>query len=84
METVATAAGAEASPSGAPLPEDLDRLLAAYSQGELSRKMLEQATGLWFGEILAELARRGLALPRVDSSVRFNQAQQRLYEQVFG
>ena len=64
--------------------QELDQLLRAYSEGKSGRRELERATGLWFGEILAELARRGLPLPRVDTRVHFNEAQRRLYEQVFG
>ena len=62
----------------------LDDLLAAYSTGRLGRRELEQTTGLWFGEILTEMACRHLPLPRVDTSVEFNPAQQRLFNQVFG
>ena len=61
-----------------------DALLEEYSAGRLGRCALEEATGLWFGEILAELAQRRLPLPRVDSRIHFNEAQQRLYEHVFG
>jgi hypothetical protein len=64
--------------------QELDQLLRAYSEGKAGRRELELATGLWFGEILAELARRGLPLPRIDTRAHFNAAQQRLYEQVFG
>jgi hypothetical protein len=63
---------------------DIDQLLAAYSDGRMSRRELEQATGLWFGEILSELARCRLPLPRVDTRVHFNQEQRRLFQQVFG
>lgn len=63
---------------------DIDQLLAAYSDGRMSRRELEQATGLWFGEILSELARRRLPLPRVDTRAHFNQEQLRLFQQVFG
>lgn len=61
-----------------------DQLLLAYSQGNLSRRELERSSELWFGDILAELARRGLPLPRVDTSVHFNEAQRHLYQRVFG
>ncbi len=64
--------------------QELEQLLRAYSEGKSGRRELEQATGLWFGEILAELARRRLPLPRVDTRMHFNEAQRRLYEQVFG
>jgi hypothetical protein len=63
---------------------ELDAMLKAYSEGRMSRRELEQATGLWFGEILSEMALRSLPLPRVDTRVHFNEAQQRLFEQVFG
>lgn len=62
----------------------LDQLLAAYSSGRMSRRALEKATGWWFGDILSELTRRGLPLPRVDSRVHFSEAQRRLFERVFG
>lgn len=64
--------------------ETLDQLLAAYSCGHRSRRELEQATGLCFGEILSELARLGLPLPRVDTRVHFNEAQRQLFGRVFG
>lgn len=63
---------------------ELDPLLAAYSEGRMSRRELERATGLCFGEILSELARCQLRLPRFDSRVHFNEAQRRLFERVFG
>ncbi|MHA4867057.1 hypothetical protein ACXZ1M_05105 [Duganella sp. PWIR1] len=63
---------------------ELDAMLTAYSEGRMSRRELEQATGLWFGEILSEMALRSLPLPRVDTRMHFNEAQQRLFEQVFG
>lgn len=62
----------------------LDSLLTAYSEGRVSRRELERATGLWFGEILSEMALRQLPLPRVDTRMHFNEAQQRLFERVFG
>ncbi|NVM77870.1 hypothetical protein FHW83_003693 [Duganella sp. SG902] len=66
------------------MENELDALLAAYSTGKVSRRELERATGLWFGEILAEMAARRLPLPRVDTRVHFNDAQRRLFERVFG
>lgn len=63
---------------------NIDQLLAAYSEGRMNRRELEQATGLWFGEILSELAVRRLPLPRVDTRIHFNEAQMRLFQQVFG
>jgi len=81
MET-ATDAGVPASADQ--VPGRLDTLLAQYASGTIGHRELEQATGLWFGDILAELARRGLPLPRVDSSIHFNAAQQALFDKVFG
>ena len=63
---------------------DLDRLLAEYSCGSLLRTDLERATGLWFGEILTEMAKRGLALPKVDSRIHYNEAQMALFNNIFG
>jgi len=82
METV-TEAGSFSGAGPETTPE-LEPLLVLYSHGALIRCDLERASGLWFGDILAALAQRGLPLPRVDSSVHFNQAQQALYELVFG
>ncbi|OFA04807.1 hypothetical protein [Duganella sp. HH101] len=64
--------------------QQLNQLLAAYSEGRISRRELEQSSGLWFGEILAALAERGLPLPRVDTRVHFSAAQRHLFTQVFG
>ena len=33
------------------------KALAPYSSGEISRTELESKTGLWFGEVLLELAK---------------------------
>lgn len=63
---------------------ELEQLLAAYSAGRISRRQLEKATGWWFGDILSALADRGLALPRVETRVHFNEAQQCLFDTVFG
>lgn len=51
---------------------ELDTLLQDYANGQTTRKALEAATGLWFGDILQEMARRGLKLPRVDSRTLMN------------
>lgn len=59
--------------------ETLDHMLAEYSVGRLSRRELERASGLWFGDVLSELSRLGLPLPRVDSRIHFNEAQQHLF-----
>lgn len=49
--------------------KQLDKLLMAYSSGKIDRRTLEEKTGLWFGEILEELGKRGLQLPRVPKNV---------------
>ena len=86
METIVPVQSDTATPVAADVAavSRLDQLLLKYSKGQLGRKELEQASGLWFGEILAELGRRGWPLPRVDSTVHFNAAQRELYRQVFG
>ena len=61
----------------------LDTMLAEYSTGAVSRKELEEATGLWFGEILVELSKRGLTLPRVDAAQKFNEKQRALFDRIF-
>ena len=63
---------------------DLDVLMAAYSAGRMGRREIEQASGLWFGQILQEMAHRHLPLPRVDARQHYNLTQQRLFERVFG
>ncbi|OEZ63200.1 hypothetical protein [Duganella sp. HH105] len=75
METVVVADAASAQ---------LQLLLVAYSEGRISRRELEQSSGLWFGEILEALARHGLPLPRVDTRAHFNDAQRALFQRVFG
>ena len=73
------------SPQGQAQPAEtyLDKILAEYSTGVVSRKKLEEATGLWFGEILAEMAKRGLALPKVNTAQKFNEKQAALFNQIF-
>lgn len=61
----------------------LDKLLAEYSAGGLSRRELEEATGLCFGDVLSALGERGLSLPRVDSTKGFNPEQMGLLNKVF-
>lgn len=60
-----------------------DKLFEAYSSGKIPRRILEEKTGLWFGEILQELGKRGLSLPRVDSTVYYNSRQMALYNSIF-
>ncbi|MCU6500205.1 hypothetical protein LPN04_20640 [Rugamonas sp. A1-17] len=45
--------------------EQQQQLLAAYSEGKLERRELEQSTGLCFGEILNRLARWPAAGPKI-------------------
>ena len=61
----------------------LNKILAEYSAGVVSRKRVEEATGLWFGEILAEMAKRKLALPKVNSALKFNAEQSVLFDRIF-
>ncbi len=59
---------------------DIEKSLAAYSAGEMPRTELEELTGLWFGEILLELAKRNLP-----SSVHnYTPEQKALYDKLFG
>lgn len=46
-------------------PSQLDQLLAQYAGGTVTSRELSCATGLSVGEILVELGKRDLALPRV-------------------
>jgi len=64
--------------------EQLDEILSSYASGKISRRNVEEATGLWFTDILAELGRRGLQLPRVDTRVHLNDKQLALYNAIFG
>lgn len=48
-------------------PSKLDMLLARYASGTMTSRELAGATGLAFGEILVELGKRNLALPRVSA-----------------
>ena len=57
--------------------------MKAYSSGVITHRELEDQTGLWFEDILGELCKRGLPLPRVDSTVHYNKKQMALYTSVF-
>lgn len=48
----------------------LELLLGSYAKGTLTWAELSRATGLAYGEVLVELGRRGLALPRVSPKRR--------------
>ncbi|OYY50006.1 MAG: hypothetical protein B7Y48_03985 [Methylophilales bacterium 28-44-11] len=63
---------------------DIEKALAAYSAGEMPRTELEELTGLWFGEILFELAKRNLPLPRFSSVHTYTPEQKALYDKLFG
>lgn len=67
-----------------PIPSNHDVLFTAYSSVKITRRILEEKTGLWFGEILEELGKRGLHLPTVDSTAHFNDKQMTLYNTIFG
>ena len=60
------------------------KALPAYSSGEISRTELEKTTGLWFGEILLELAKLELPLPRFSAYSRYTPEQKKLHDEFFG
>lgn len=55
----------------------------AYSLGYLSRRELEEKTGLWFGDILYALSQQKLSLPRVSSVSHLNARQAALHNRIF-
>ena len=63
--------------------EQLDELLNSYASGKITRRNVEEASGLWFSDILEELGRRGLELPRVDTRVHLNDKQLALFNAIF-
>lgn len=63
--------------------EQLNDLLNSYASGKIARHNVEEATGLWFSDILAELGRRGLQLPKVDTRAHLNDKQLVLYNTIF-
>ncbi|MDP2783003.1 MAG: hypothetical protein Q8O38_00215 [Sulfurimicrobium sp.] len=76
-------AGNRGNPDVNPVPQQ-NELFEAYSAGRMTRRALEDETGLWFGEVLAEMGKRGLPLPRVDSTVHLNSKQLALHDAIFG
>jgi len=72
-------------PQGQAQPDEayLNKVLSEYSNGDVSRRQIEEVTGLWFGEILSEMAKRKLSLPRVNSAIKFNANQSALFERIF-
>ena len=65
------------------LNDDTKKALIAYSSGEISRTELENLTGLWFGDVLLELAKLELPLPRFNSSSRYTPEQKKLHDELF-
>jgi hypothetical protein len=63
--------------------EQFAEILNAYAAGNISRRGVEEVTGLWFGDILAELGCRGLQLPLFDSRALLNEKQLALYNTIF-
>lgn len=61
----------------------LDEILNSYTSGKIARRSVEEATGLWFSDILEELGRRSLHLPKVDTRVHLNDKQLALYNTIF-
>lgn len=64
--------------------DQLATVMTSYAAGKITRKMVEETTGMWFGDILAELGRRGLSLPRVDTRTHYNAKQAALFKTIFG
>lgn len=62
---------------------DIEKALAAYSEGEMPRTELEEITDLWFGDILFELAKRNLPLTRFSSFHAYTKKQKELYDKIF-
>ncbi len=62
---------------------DIEKAFAAYSTGEMPKTELEKLTGLWFGDILLELGKRNLPLPRFSSFHTYTPEQKALYDKVF-
>lgn len=48
----------------------LDELLTLFANGKLTWRELSRSTDLAYGEVLVELGKRGLALPRVSPKRR--------------
>ena len=63
--------------------EQLDEIINSYASGKMTRRNVEEATGLWFSDILEELERRGLQLPKVDTRTHLNDKQLALYSIIF-
>ncbi len=63
--------------------EQLDEIINYYASGKISRQNVEEATGFWFSDILDELGRRSLQLPKVDTRVHLNDKQLALYNAIF-
>lgn len=62
----------------------LDEALTEYSAGKISRHELESRTGLWFGDVLLEMAKRNLQLPRFNPFERYSPQQKAIYAQLLG
>ena len=63
---------------------DIEKAFAAYSAGQMRRTELEELTGLWFGDILLELAKHNHPLPRFSSFANYTTEQKALYDKIFG
>ena len=59
-------------------------MVRQYAGGHISRKVLQESTGMAFGEILSEMAREGLTLPRVDSRALLSDEQKLLFTRLVG
>lgn len=59
-------------------------MLRQYAVGHISRKTLQESIGMEFGEILSDMAREGLTLPRVDSRALLSDEQKLLFTRLVG
>jgi len=63
--------------------KQLDEILRSYAAGNIARRNVEEATGLWFSDILEELGCHDLQLPRVDTRSHYNDKQLALFDTIF-
>lgn len=62
----------------------LDKVFADFANGLITRDQIAEQTGIsWFGDVLEELGKRGLSLPRTDCSIYYNDKQKAIYDEIF-
>lgn len=82
-DTVSWAASQAAQERQAKLLRRLERQspFLLYSEGKMGTRQLMEATGIdWFGDVLVELGKRGLKLPRFDSTSDMNDEQKAMLD----